>query len=156
MPFQQRTNTSCYLAIPTHGFTVVLSVFRGTPPPKPLDCKIRDNSTGALLCDRWAHPTGGEPRLSRAFLIFRSADIFKTSFRYLSQFFYRVASAFGGTQSCSVPNSLFVSRPSGFFKPIKNPAYIAVSRVGNSLSSMSPAYLVSIRIITRLVRHYRG
>jgi hypothetical protein len=27
MPFQQRTNTSCYLAIPTHGFTVVLSVF---------------------------------------------------------------------------------------------------------------------------------
>src|ERR1041385_486828 len=39
MPFQQRTNTSCYLAIPTHGFTVVLSVFGGTPPAKPLNCK---------------------------------------------------------------------------------------------------------------------
>src|SRR4051794_11152520 len=39
MPFQQRTNTSCYLAIPTHGFTVVLSVFWGTPPAKPLKCK---------------------------------------------------------------------------------------------------------------------
>src|SRR5437016_10003098 len=84
-PFQQRTNTSCYLAIPTHGFTVVLSVFRGTPPPKPLDCKIRPDSTGALLCDRWAEPTGGEPRLSRAFLICLSGDIIKTSFRYRSQ-----------------------------------------------------------------------
>jgi len=40
MPFQQRTNTSCYLAIPTRGFTAALSVFRGTPPAKPLDCKI--------------------------------------------------------------------------------------------------------------------
>jgi hypothetical protein len=28
---QQRTNTSCQLALPTHGFTVVLSVFGGTP-----------------------------------------------------------------------------------------------------------------------------
>jgi len=65
MPFQQRTNTSCYLAIPTHGFTVVLSVFRGTPPAKPLDCKIRPNSSGALSTDQRADPTGGEPRLSR-------------------------------------------------------------------------------------------
>ena len=75
MPFQQRTNTSCYLAIPTHGFTVVLSVFRGTPPAKPLDCKIRPNSSGALSRDPWADPTGGEPRLSRAFLCFVPGDI---------------------------------------------------------------------------------
>jgi hypothetical protein len=75
MPFQQRTNTSCYLAIPTHGFTVVLSVFRGTPPTKPLDCKIRPNSSGALVGDPWADPTGGEPRLSRAFLCFVPGDI---------------------------------------------------------------------------------
>ena len=65
MPFQQRTNTSCYLAIPTHGFTVVLSVFWGTPPAKPSDCKIRLKSLGALFGDPWAKPTGGEPRLSR-------------------------------------------------------------------------------------------
>ena len=39
-PFQQRTNTSCYLAIPTRGFTAAVSVFRGTPPTKPLICKI--------------------------------------------------------------------------------------------------------------------
>src|ERR1039457_476758 len=93
MPFQQRTNTSCYLAIPTHGFTVVLSVFRGTPPAKPLDCKIRPNPSGALGCDLWAEPTGGEPRLSRAFLCFVPGDIIKTSVAFYSQFFafrYRV------------------------------------------------------------------
>ena len=73
-PFQQRTNTSCYLAIPTHGFTVVLSVFRGTPPEKPLDCKIQFKSSGAhrpaLI------RAGGEPRLSRAALCFLAGDIF--------------------------------------------------------------------------------
>src|SRR5206468_8030634 len=85
MPFQQRTNTSCYLAIPTHGFTVVLSVFRGTPPAKPLDCKIRPDSSGALDCDRWAEPTGGEPRLSCAVLCLVPGDIIKTSVYLLSQ-----------------------------------------------------------------------
>src|SRR6185369_8977805 len=84
-PFQQRTNTSCYLAIPTHGFTVVLSVFRGTPPAKPLDCKIRPNSSGALCSDRQADPTGGEPRLSHAFFRFVPADILKTSVYVLTQ-----------------------------------------------------------------------
>ena len=75
LPFQQRTNTSCYLAIPTHGFTVVLSVFLGTPPPKPLDCKIRPKSSGA----HWQRPAliraGGEPRLSSAGLCFVPGDI---------------------------------------------------------------------------------
>ena len=28
-------------SIPTRGFTAAVSVFRGTPPPKPLICKIR-------------------------------------------------------------------------------------------------------------------
>ena len=40
-------------SIPTRGFTAALSVFRGTPPPKPLDCKIWLNTFGALLCDLW-------------------------------------------------------------------------------------------------------
>ena len=64
MPFQQRTNTSCYLAIPTHGFTVVLSVFRGTPPAKPLKCKSVSNRLGARFRLRWTEPIGGKPRLS--------------------------------------------------------------------------------------------
>jgi hypothetical protein len=94
MPFQQRTNTSCYLAIPTHGFTVVLSVFWGTPPAKPLKCKFRLDSSGALGCDLWAEPTGGEPRLSRAVLCFVPGDIIKTSVSFDSQcyaFRYRVS-----------------------------------------------------------------
>ena len=99
MAFQQRTNTSCYLAIPTHGFTVVLSVFRGTPPAKPLDCKIRPNSSGALSRDQRADPTGGEPRLSRAFFCFVPGDIIKTSVSFYSQFYtfrYRFTSVVCG------------------------------------------------------------
>ena len=66
LPFQQRTNTSCYLAIPTHGFTVALSVFWGTPPAKPLNCKSVSNRLGARLRSGWAYPTGGTPRHSCA------------------------------------------------------------------------------------------
>jgi len=51
-------------SIPTRGFTAVVSVFTGTPPRKPFDCKSRPNSRDVLDCDRRAHPTGGEPRLS--------------------------------------------------------------------------------------------
>jgi hypothetical protein len=27
-------------SIPTRGFTAAVSVFKGTPPPKPFNCKI--------------------------------------------------------------------------------------------------------------------
>ena len=46
---KEQTPLAIWSQIPTHGFTVVLSVFRGTPPAKPLDCKIRLNSSGAHL-----------------------------------------------------------------------------------------------------------
>jgi len=85
MPFQQRTNTSCYLAIPTRGFTAAVSVFRGTPPGKPLECKSCFRHSGVLACDRWADPTGGEPRLSHALLRCVSGDIIETSSCYRSQ-----------------------------------------------------------------------
>ena len=78
-------------SIPTRGFTAAVSVFRGTPPAKPFDCKIRLNTIGALLGDRWADPTGGEPRLSRALFRFVSVDIiiemspsFRSQFVHLS------------------------------------------------------------------------
>ena len=41
-------------SIPARGFTAAVSVFRGTPPPKPLECKFWLNTIGALLCERWA------------------------------------------------------------------------------------------------------
>jgi hypothetical protein len=75
-------------SIPTRGFTAALSVFRGTPPPKPLDCKIRLNTSGALLCDRWTESTGGEPRLSRAIFDFVSIDIIEMSPLFRSQVSY--------------------------------------------------------------------
>jgi hypothetical protein len=86
MPFQQRTNTSCYLAIPTHGFTVVLSVFRGTPPAKPLNCKSVSNRLGARIRSVWAHHTGGPPRHSCDRFRLALSDIIKTSFSFHSQF----------------------------------------------------------------------
>ena len=86
MPFQQRTNTSCYLAIPTHGFTVVLSVFWGTPPAKPLNCKSVSNRLGARIRSVWAHHTGGTPRRSCDRLRLALSDIIKTSFSFHSQF----------------------------------------------------------------------
>jgi len=72
-------------SIPTRGFTAAVSVFRGTPPPKPLECKFWLNTTGALFCDRWADPTGGEPRLSCANLNFVSVDIIEMSPSFRSQ-----------------------------------------------------------------------
>ncbi len=45
-------------SIPTRGFTAVVSVFRGTPPPKPLDCKVWSDRSGARFGDQWAHPIG--------------------------------------------------------------------------------------------------
>ena len=72
-------------SIPTRGFTAAVSVFRGTPPPKPLECKFWLNTIGALFCDRWAYPTGGEPRLSRALSSFVSVDIIEMSPSFRSQ-----------------------------------------------------------------------
>ncbi len=63
-------------SIPTRGFTAVVSVFRGTPPAKPFDCKIRLDSCGALRRDRRARPAGGEPRLPSAGSMLVPGDIF--------------------------------------------------------------------------------
>src|SRR5579864_8524544 len=85
MPFQQRTNTSCYLAIPTLGFTVVLSVFEGTPPVKPLNCKSVSNRLGARIRSVWAHHTGGTSFRSCASIRLALSDIIKMSLCYRSQ-----------------------------------------------------------------------
>jgi len=72
-------------SIPTRGFRAALSVFKGTPPPKPLECKFWLNTRGAFLGNRWAWPLGGEPRLSRARLNFVSVDIIEMSPLFRSQ-----------------------------------------------------------------------
>jgi hypothetical protein len=45
-------------SIPTRGFTAAVSVFRGTPPPKPLNCKIRFALSGDLAIAAWTHHAG--------------------------------------------------------------------------------------------------
>jgi hypothetical protein len=72
-------------SIPTRGFTAAVSVFRGTPPPKPLECKFWLNTIGALFPDLWAYPTGGEPRLPRVHFSFVSVDIIEMSPSFRSQ-----------------------------------------------------------------------
>ena len=45
-------------SIPTRGFTAAVSVFRGTPPPKPSKCKIRFALPGDVIGRSRAHHTG--------------------------------------------------------------------------------------------------
>jgi hypothetical protein len=62
-------------SIPTRGFTAAVSVFRGTPPAKPLFCKSVSNLIGARLSHPWADPIGGKPSLSCAKVCFMLSDI---------------------------------------------------------------------------------
>jgi hypothetical protein len=50
--------------IPARGFTAALSVFGGTPPPKPLIAKNRVLHPGAAFDHFRAHLTGGQPKLA--------------------------------------------------------------------------------------------
>ena len=72
-------------SIPARGFTAAVSVFGGTPPPKPLICKSVANHLGALMSDQWADPTGGKPRHSCALIRLALSDIIETSLCYRSQ-----------------------------------------------------------------------
>ena len=118
MFFQERTNTSCYLAIPTHGFTVVLSVFRGTPPAKPLKCKSVSNRLGARFRQR--------PRTPVESLGFPAPEFVwccRTSSR---RHFLSAHSA--------LPFVIEFRFPSGFAWAIKNPASIRYAGFRNPLS----------------------
>ena len=50
-------------SIPTRGFTAAVSVFRGTPPPKPLSCKIRFVLSSDAISRSWAHHVGDDSKL---------------------------------------------------------------------------------------------
>jgi hypothetical protein len=62
-------------SIPTRGFTAVVSVFRGTPPAKPLFAKNRVFLRGALFGHLWAHQSGGQPKLACVNFNFAPGDI---------------------------------------------------------------------------------
>jgi hypothetical protein len=81
---KEQTPLAVY-STPTRGFTAAVSVFGGTPPPKPLICKSVSNRLGALFSDLWAVPTGGMPRHSCALIRLALSDIIETSSCYRSQ-----------------------------------------------------------------------
>ena len=83
---KEQTPLAIWFQIPTHGFTVVLSVFWGTPPAKPLNCKSASKRLGARIRSVWAHHTGGTPRHSSDRFRLALSDIIKTSFSFHSQF----------------------------------------------------------------------
>ena len=72
-------------SIPTRGFTAAVSVFRGTPPPKPLNCKSVLNHRGALIGNLWANSTGEEFCILCACFNLARSDIIKTSLVFRSQ-----------------------------------------------------------------------
>jgi hypothetical protein len=94
--------------IPTHGFTVVLSVFGGTPPAKPLKCKIRFALSSDAMDRSWAHHIGDQPMLVLAKINLSPEDI-----TWMSRY------------SCSqiVRLSLTAIHSAGSAGKIKNPAY---------------------------------
>ena len=75
-------------SMPTRGFTAVVSVFRGTPPPKPLNCKSVLNHLGALISDLRADPTGEEFCILCAIFNLVLSDIIKTSLYVGSQWLH--------------------------------------------------------------------
>jgi hypothetical protein len=97
-------------SIPTRGFTAAVSVFRGTPPAKPLKCKfkIRLTRPGDIIFRLWADPTGEASLLVPAKFNLSPEDITRMS-RY----------------SCSqiVRLSLFAILVVSHTGKTKNPAY---------------------------------
>ena len=81
-------------------------MFRGTPPPKPLNCKSVLNHRGALISDPWADPTGEEFCILCAIFNMVRSDIIKTSLGYRSQLAH-----------------LWWLSVTFSFRAIKNPAY---------------------------------
>ena len=77
-------------SIPTRGFTAAVSVFWGTPPAKPLNCKfkIRFTRPGDTIFRLWAHPTGEASLLVLAKFSLSPEDIIKMSLRSYSQIVY--------------------------------------------------------------------
>jgi len=77
-------------SIPTRGFTAAVSVFRGTPPAKPLICKskIRLVRLGDAVFWSWAHPTGEASLLVLAKFKLSPEDIIKMSLCSCSQIVY--------------------------------------------------------------------
>ena len=103
-------------SIPTRGFTAVVSVFGGTPPPKPLklNCKIRWRASDDAAGGAWAHHTGDAFGCVFAKISLSPEDITWMSYFSGSQIVYLTLTAIHTVSTAG---------------KAKNPAYVSVSRV---------------------------
>lgn len=109
-------------SIPARGFTAAVSVFRGTPPPKPLKCKSVANRFGARIRSAWAHHIGGTPLHSGDRFRLARSDIIKTSLYF----------SFRSSRLAGLP---FVGAISPSVSGNKKPCLHHVSRVREKVSS---------------------
>ena len=116
-------------SIPTRGFTAAVSVFRGTPPTKPLICKSQIRLSRASFWS-WADPTGEASLLVLAKFNLSPEDITWMSCYSYSQILYHL--------------SLLVSIHA--LQRNKKPCLRFVSRVGKVQIENLPAYRQSIQI----------
>jgi hypothetical protein len=118
--------------IPTRGFTAAVSVFRGTPPAKPLICnsKIRLVRLRDTVFRSWADPTGEASLLVLAKFNLSPEDIIKMSLCSYSQILYL--------------SSLLVSIHA--LQGKQKPCLHEVSRVKKVYFDSLPAYTLSIQI----------
>src|SRR5207245_3960698 len=72
-------------SIPTRGFTAAVSVFRGTPPPKPSKCKIRFALPGDVIGRSRAHHTGECLRTATA-LVFAKINLSPEDITWMSRY----------------------------------------------------------------------
>ena len=119
-------------SIPTRGFTAAVSVFRGTPPAKPLICKskIRLARLGDAVFRSWADPTGEASLLVLA------------KFKFVARRHHLDVALFLFTDCPSFVVTRSHSCCSG---KIKNPACISASRVEKVLFRSLPACRESIQ-----------
>jgi hypothetical protein len=115
-------------AIPTRGFTAVVSVFGGTPPAKPfkLNCKICWHASGDAAGVAWAHHTGDTFNRVLAKISLSPEDI-------------TWMSCFSGSQIVHLTLTAIHTVSTAW--KTKNPAYVSVSRVLRK--SFSNLYLLT-------------
>ena len=124
-------------SVPARGFTAAVSVFRGTPPPKPLICKSVLNHFGARFRPRWADPTGEELLLLCAILSFAVADIIKTSFDYRSQMVHISSLTF---TSVSGKQKTLLPQGKQGRKNLRSILYLLTSGLSKPASGFCPRY----------------
>ena len=129
-------------SIPTRGFTAALSVFGGTPPPKPLklNCKIRFRVFVVAAGGAWAHHTGDD-----FMFVFAKISLSPEDITWMSRF--------SGSQIVQLTLTAIHTVSSA--GKTKNPAYVSVSRVWRNCFESLPAYACSVPINFRLLRGIR-